>query len=47
MCILHCAVLNRLVAGVKIRAIYADEENDPAWYEATIDSVVSEEEVCA
>eukprot|EP00953_Heterococcus_sp_UTEX-ZZ885_P031117 16367-Heterococcus_DN1.PRE.5 len=38
------AVHNRLVAGVKIRAIYADEENDPAWYEAAIDSVVSDEE---
>jgi hypothetical protein len=46
--VLQCIALhkNRLVAGVKIRAIYADEDNDPAWYEATIDSVVTEDEVC-
>ena len=25
--------------GAKVRAIYADEENEPAWYEAVIDSV--------
>jgi pre-mRNA-splicing factor 38B len=33
------ALVDRLVAGVQIRAIYSDEENDPAWYEAVIDSV--------
>ncbi|KAG5190263.1 hypothetical protein JKP88DRAFT_271470 [Tribonema minus] len=33
------AIKDRLRAGVKVRAIYADEENDPAWYEAVIDAV--------
>lgn len=25
--------------GAKVRAIYADDENEPAWYEAVIDSI--------
>ena len=29
-------------AGVKVRAIYSDEDNEPAWYEAVIDSVSEE-----
>lgn len=37
-------IKGRLRKGVKVRAIYADEENDPAWYEATIDSVVSDDQ---
>mmetsp|Transcript_60413 Transcript_60413/g.118907 ORF Transcript_60413/g.118907 Transcript_60413/m.118907 type:complete len:562 (+) Transcript_60413:55-1740(+) len=28
--------------GAKVRAIYADEDNEPAWYEAVIDSVDEE-----
>ena len=31
--------LGAFQAGVKVRAIYSDEENEPAWYEAVIDSV--------
>jgi pre-mRNA-splicing factor 38B len=27
-----------LVAGTKVRAIYSDEENEPAWYDAVIES---------
>lgn len=32
-------IVNQLVPGTKVRAIYADEENDPSWYDAVIDSV--------
>ena len=32
-------IVNQLVPGTKIRAIYADEDNDPSWYDAVINSV--------
>lgn len=32
-------IVNQLVPGTKVRAIYADEENDPSWYDAVINSV--------
>lgn len=32
-------IVNLLKPGTKIRAIYADEENDPSWYDAVINSV--------
>ena len=32
-------IVNLLVPGTKIRAIYADEDNDPSWYDAVINSV--------
>lgn len=32
-------IVNQLVPGTKIRAIYADEDNDPSWYDAVIDSL--------
>lgn len=32
-------IVNQLMPGTKVRAIYADEENDPSWYDAIIDSV--------
>eukprot|EP00903_Cladosiphon_okamuranus_P018664 g17178.t1 len=32
-------IVNQLKPGTKIRAIYADEENDPSWYDAVINSV--------
>lgn len=28
----------KLTAGTKVRAIYSDEENEPAWYDAVIES---------
>jgi len=31
-----------LLPGTKIRAIYSDKDNEPAWYEAVIDSVDEE-----
>ncbi|CAM9473366.1 unnamed protein product, partial [Phaeothamnion confervicola] len=38
------ALANRRIAhllrpGTAVRALYADEENDPAWYDAVVDSV--------
>ncbi|KAI9907274.1 hypothetical protein PsorP6_003169 [Peronosclerospora sorghi] len=33
------AILDRLQPGTKVRAMYADEENEPAMYEAVIDAV--------
>ncbi|GAB9469931.1 unnamed protein product [Globisporangium polare] len=35
----NLAIVEFLKPGVKIRAMYADEDNEPAMYEATIDSV--------
>lgn len=32
-------ILHKLVAGAKVRAIYGDENNEPAWYDAVIDAV--------
>ncbi|CAM9993767.1 unnamed protein product, partial [Hapterophycus canaliculatus] len=32
-------IVNLLKPGTKVRAIYADEENDPSWYDAVINSV--------
>lgn len=32
-------IANQLVPGTKVRAIYADEDNDPSWYDAVINSV--------
>lgn len=32
-------IVNLLKPGTKIRAIYADEDNDPSWYDAVINSV--------
>ncbi|RMX69608.1 hypothetical protein KXD40_008247 [Peronospora effusa] len=35
----NLAIVDRLLPGTKIRAMYADEENEPAMYDAVIDSV--------
>ncbi|OWZ08535.1 Pre-mRNA-splicing factor 38B [Phytophthora megakarya] len=35
----NLAIVDRLKPGIKIRAMYADEENEPAMYDAVIDSV--------
>ncbi|CAI5718870.1 unnamed protein product [Hyaloperonospora brassicae] len=35
----NLAIINRLTPGTKVRAMYADEENEPAMYDAVIDSV--------
>ncbi|KAG3000859.1 hypothetical protein PC120_g20631 [Phytophthora cactorum] len=35
----NLAIVNRLKPGTKVRAMYADEENEPAMYDAVIDSV--------
>ncbi|KAG3109848.1 hypothetical protein PI124_g13672 [Phytophthora idaei] len=35
----NLAIVNRLKSGTKVRAMYADEENEPAMYDAVIDSV--------
>ncbi|CAH0517384.1 unnamed protein product [Peronospora belbahrii] len=35
----NLAIVDCLQAGTKIRAMYADEENEPAMYDAVIDSV--------
>lgn len=32
-------IVNLLKPGTKVRAIYADEDNDPSWYDAVINSV--------
>lgn len=32
-------ILHRLVVGAKVRAIYGDENNEPAWYDAVIDAI--------
>lgn len=32
-------IVHLLKPGTKIRAIYADEDNDPSWYDAVINSV--------
>lgn len=37
-------VLDRFVVGTSVEAMYSDDANEPAWYAATIDSVVGEEE---
>jgi pre-mRNA-splicing factor 38B len=31
--------IDRFSKGAKVRAIYSDEENEPAWYDAVIDSL--------
>lgn len=31
--------LSRLKVGAMIKAIYSDEENEPAWYDAVVDSI--------
>jgi pre-mRNA-splicing factor 38B len=31
--------VERFVKGAKVRAIYSDEENEPAWYDAVIDNL--------
>lgn len=36
--------LDRFVVGASVEAMYSDDANEPAWYAATIDSVVGEEE---
>ncbi|CAM9395331.1 unnamed protein product [Chrysoparadoxa australica] len=41
--IVNRAVQDRLVVGTKIRAIYADADNDPAWYDAVIQSVEADD----
>ncbi|KAG6967371.1 hypothetical protein JG688_00006338 [Phytophthora aleatoria] len=35
----NLAIVNRLKPSTKVRAMYADEENEPAMYDAVIDSV--------
>ncbi|EEY62272.1 pre-mRNA-splicing factor 38B, putative [Phytophthora infestans T30-4] len=35
----NLAIVDRLKPGAKVRAMYADEENEPAMYDAVIDSV--------
>jgi pre-mRNA-splicing factor 38B len=30
------------ILGAKVKAIYSDDENEPCWYEAVIDSVALE-----
>ncbi|KAI9909045.1 hypothetical protein PsorP6_014559 [Peronosclerospora sorghi] len=35
----NLAMLDRLQPGTKVRAMYADEENEPAMYDAVIDAV--------
>lgn len=37
--------LDRFAVGEKVRAIYADEVNEPAWYEAVIDAKATENDV--
>lgn len=37
-------MLDRFQVGTKVRAIYSDEENEPAWYEAVIDSIEEDSE---
>lgn len=32
-------IVNLLKPGTKVRAIYADDDNDPSWYDAVINSV--------
>lgn len=32
-----------IVAGTKLRAVYSDRDNDPAWYEAVVDAVVDDD----
>ncbi|RLN46012.1 hypothetical protein BBJ29_003826 [Phytophthora kernoviae] len=36
---LNLAIVDKLRLGTKVRAMYADEDNDPAMYDAVIDSV--------
>ncbi|KAL4088436.1 hypothetical protein PRIC1_012856 [Phytophthora ramorum] len=35
----NLAIVDRLKPGTKVRAMYADEENEPAMYDAVVDSV--------
>jgi len=35
---------DKFLAGTKVKAIYSDKDNEPAWYEAVIDSVDEENE---
>eukprot|EP00618_Florenciella_parvula_P037269 CAMPEP_0119479944 /NCGR_PEP_ID=MMETSP1344-20130328/8983_1 /TAXON_ID=236787 /ORGANISM="Florenciella parvula, Strain CCMP2471" /LENGTH=330 /DNA_ID=CAMNT_0007514221 /DNA_START=174 /DNA_END=1163 /DNA_ORIENTATION=- len=36
--------VSELVSGLEVRAIYGDEDNDPAWYPAVVNEVVPPEE---
>lgn len=41
---LRAQTAGRFAPGAKVRAIYSDAENEPAWYEAVVESVDDKEE---